>query len=52
MLRILHEDEQRDVKVKMVAGLAAMLKMFDIKGWRLPRCLQRNEPLNPKGCVQ
>ena len=48
MLRILCEDEQRDAKVRVVTGLVAMFKMLNIKGWRLLRCLQRNEPLNPK----
>ena len=52
MLRILREDKQRDVKVRTATSLAAMLKTFDIKGWRLPRNLRCNEPLNSKGCVQ
>ena len=43
----------RDVKVRAVRRLAAMLKMLDIKGWRLLRCLRHNGPLNPKdSCVQ
>ena len=43
----------RDVKVRAVRRLAAMLKMLDIKGWRLLRCLRHNGTLNPKdSCVQ
>ena len=41
MLGILCEDEQRDgcKGIRTAMGIAAMFKMFDIKGWRLPRCL-------------